>query len=254
MNIPVVSCSLALILFGCLVTGQQQTSTAPPAPAPTPAPTPTPAPVVKTCNFTTIKPTPESSHYSFNTCVVAQFAGYLTIGQGQYVTLEKGQVDQAASNCSSAGGFQSLVINFDCARLDFKIGTSNATADHRVFVASIAGDYKIANATETFSNSTELFSTTQSGHYYKCNSEQTVNMNKPNVTLVLSKFAYEAFRSAAGTDFYQIPEECALDSGPVSDLVRIGVGICLIALVAIVLVAYFIGRRRWAERSSYESV
>lgn len=71
---------------------------------------------------------------------------------------------------------------------------------------------------------------------------------------MLSNFALEAFRNANGNDFYQIPEECALDSGPVSDLVRVGVGVCLIALVAIVLIAYFIGRRRWSERSSYESV
>lgn len=253
MNIHINSCLLASMLFICLVTGQQQTSVAPPAPPAPPAPTP--APVVTNCNSTTTKPTAELNHYNLKTCLVAQFAGYLSIGQGQYVTLENGQVDQNNSHCNESANIQSLVVKFDCAVLEFNIGSSNTTNEHRVFVKSISGKYHIGNNTEVvFSNSTQLFSTTQSGHYYKCNSEQTVEMNKPNISLVLSKFAYEGFRSAAGTDFYQIPEECALDSAPVSDLVRIGVGICLIALVAIVLVAYFIGRRRWSERSSYESV
>lgn len=244
MNIHINSCILATILFVCLVAAQQQQS------ANQAASTQVSEPSV--CNSTTTKPKPETKKYNFKPCIVAQFAAYISIGQDKYIELNDGQVDTNSSKCDNANGdSQKLVVNFTCASVEFNIGNLNGT---KVYVRAINGMYKVDNSTVTFSNSTEMFSTTQSGHYYKCNTEQSVIMNKPNVTLVLSNFAYEAYRTASGTDFYQIPEECGLDSGPVSDLVRIGVGVSLVVLVAIVLIAYFIGRRRWSERSSYESV
>lgn len=207
------------------------------------------------CNFTATKPTPATKTYVFKTCIVAKFASYLVTEKDKYVEFNNGVVDAGSSSCenSTTNTDPKLVIKFDCGQLEFQMGASN---DSKIFVKALAGMYTINNATVVFANSTQQFITTQSGHYYKCNAEQTVPVGQPNapVDLVLSNFAYEVFRSAKGTDFYKVPEECPLDSGADSDLVRIGVGICLVALVAIVLVAYFVGRRRWSERSSYESV
>lgn len=217
------------------------------------------APVPATCVATTTKPTPAVEKLNFKSCIVMQFASFLDLGQGKYLEIKNPTVIQdanATSKCDNSTALPpvdpKLVIDFECGSLAFDISHTN---DSKTFVKAINGHYNLVNATNvTFSNSTPSFFTTLSGHYYKCNAEQTIQLGKPNLTLVLSNFAFEAYRTASGTDFYQIQEECPLDSEPVSDLVRIGVGVCLVALVAIVLIAYFIGRRRWSERSSYESV
>lgn len=210
------------------------------------------------CAETTVKPKPSVGKYHVNVanttrpCLVAQMSAYITLGQGHYLSLDNGTVNTNSSQCGSATEDAKLVLKFDCGLLGFTISHQNDSTV--TFVKSIAGHYNISNQSVDFLNVTQLFNTTQSGHYYKCNAEQIVGNTNQNSTLVLSNFAYEAYRDVPGTDFYGVPEECPLDAQPVSDLVRVAVGICLIALVAIVLVAYFIGRRRWSERSSYESV
>lgn len=238
---------------------QQQTSAAadPPTPSPTPTPTPTPSPANNTCNVTTSKPNSAAQSYAFKTCVVAKFAAYYTLGPNQYVELKNGKVDETSSKCeaNATDGKPAvnpeITIKFDCGELHFVISKSQT----QVFVQAIQGKINANGTTTDFANSTAsgLFSTA-ADHHYKCNTEQSVEAQDNKTSLVLSDFSYEAYRSATGTEFYKITEECALDSSQVSDLVRIGVGICLFALVALVLVAYFVGRRRWAERSSYESV
>lgn len=206
------------------------------------------------CEPSNTKPNPETKKYSFENCIVAQMAAYLSVGDGKYIPLNNGTVNPSKSACEKSNVTATvnprISLKFDCAEVTFTI---NHTNDSKTFIAAIEGSYNNNGSATTFTNSTPAFSTTQPGHYYKCNAEQPVIV-KPNTSLVLSNFAFEAYRTTNNTDFYQIVEECALDSQPVSDLVRIGVGVCLIALVAIVLIAYFIGRRRWSERSSYESV
>lgn len=231
--------SLAVLLFvACMASAQQQQQITAPA----------------ACNYTVTKPTPTTKAYVFQTCIVAKFAAYLSLGHDQYIELNEGVVSNL-SRCDSAVNNTivdpMLVVDFPCGQLQFEMAKTN---NSKIYVKSINGFYKVAATSPTFSNSTPQFETSESGRYYKCNSEQTVILDKPEHQLFLSNFAYEAFRTATGTDFYKIPEECALDAGQVSDLVRIGVGICLVALVVIVLIAYFVGRRRWSERSSYESV
>lgn len=205
-----------------------------------------------TCETSTVKPAPEIKKYNFSTCIVAQFSSYVKIGQDKFVDLKNGAVNANASQCNNATSVKNpkLVVDFDCGQLELEMDHSN---DSKVFVKAINGKYTIGNSSMTFANSSEQFVTTQSGHYYKCNSEQSVPVAQ-GVQLVLSNFAYEVYRTAKNNDFYQIPEECALDASHVSNWARIGVGICLVALVIIVLIAYFVGRRRWSERSSYESV
>lgn len=213
------------------------------------------------CTNTTVKPNPTIEKYYVNVanttkpCLVVHMSAYISLGQGHYLPLENGTVTNS-SQCNK------LTVSFECAQVNFSIVHSNETKT--TFISDIGGYFQDSNHTVLFTNSSQNFVTTQSGHYYKCNAEQLIKLEipaangipvgSPNVTLALSNFAYEAFRDVSGTDFYGVPEECPLDAQPVSDLVRVAVGICLIALVAIVLVAYFIGRRRWSERSSYESV
>lgn len=224
------------------------------------------------CMETNVKPSQSIGKYyvyvanTTKPCLVAQFSSYISLGQGRYLTLENGTVNanvnttnpMGFSKCGNSTVNPQIVVTFDCGRaLGLRVNHSN---DSKItYIKLIDGIFQNNNATVRFINTTESFQTTQTGRYYKCNAEQrlaltTTPIAMPNVTLVMSNFAYEAYRDVPGTDFYGVPEECALDAQPVSDLVRVAVGICLIALVAIVLVAYFIGRRRWSERSSYESV
>lgn len=223
------------------------------------------------CSSNTTKPTPESNipKYTFKennssvTCLMAQFSAYVVVNNGQYYNLMNGKTNQTLSSCGNTTDSKpaKLVLDYDCNGSLALLINSNST--NPTYIQSIDGQFFDGQTNLTFSNNSvaNIFRTTQSGHYYKCEQEQPIlvsinNPTAPNKTvkLVLSNFALEAFRTVSGNDIYQVPEECALDSKSSSDLVRIGVGVCLVALVAIVLIAYFIGRRRWSERSSYESV
>lgn len=235
-----VPCLVVASVFLCFVAAQQQN---------------------QVCQVKTAKPSAKTEKYhvnqgntnTTNACTVLQFAGYFEVGSGQYVELNNSTV----SNKSSCSPDSKVVIQFDCGELAFVIGQTN---DTRTFVKETTGNLHLANNTTTqYTNSTPDFYSSQKGHSYKCSSEQKrpltlINGGNLTYSLILSNFLLEGFRNVSGTEFYQTPDECGLDSQPVSDLVRIGVGVCLVALVAIVLVAYFIGRRRWSERSSYESV
>lgn len=206
------------------------------------------------CNFTTVKPTPQAKLYSHLTCTLAKFAAYLSIGEGKFIELSDGTVDTSRSDCGKKVKEtvdQILVVTFPCAEIEFDI--SHSANDSKIFIKSIQGFYKINDLKVNFGNSTPAFETFQTGHYYKCNADQSITV-ADNTQLILRNFAYEAYRNAKGTDFYKVPEECALDMGEVSYMTRIGVAICLVALFVIILIAYFVGRRRWSERSSYESV
>lgn len=202
------------------------------------------------CSVQDTKPDPKVQKYILKTCIVGQFAGYLTtVPQAKYLAIEDGTVDVTESRCGDDKLTPKLVVNFKCGNIHLTFNRNNA---NQTFVESITGTYTDKNSTVTFSNSTPAFTTSAPGHYYKCDAEQTVSFH--TVSLTLKNMALEVYRNVSGTDFYQIPDDCYLDSQPVSNVVRIGVGVALLALVAIVIVAYFVGRRRWAERSTYESV
>lgn len=214
------------------------------------------------CTTLASKPNVTSSKYNFQNCIVAQFGVYLEIGAKQFIQLNNGTVNPGLSKCHNETANPEvqpqLVVDFPCTQLVLKFNhTPVPKAEQKVMVEAILGHYTLNGTQYNFLNTTNHFATTMSGHYYKCNAEQAIGLSVTNVADVSIHFSnvrLEAYKTTNGTDFYAIPEECALDNQPISDLVRIGVGICLIALVAIVLVAYFIGRRRWSERSSYESV
>lgn len=242
-----VPVSIVLLLLSCLATAQDDKSIDP------------------RCSSDTSEPVSETIRYTLKegnniTCLVAQFSASIMANGQCYVLGPK--INQGLSTCGNTTQSRpaALVVDFgqQGSYVRFLI-ESNRTFP--IFISSIDGLYnEQANCTFKNTSVATIFRTTQSGHYYKCDVRQPIVMNVNNAsnavptTLLLSNFALEAFRTVSTEDFYQITEECQLDAILISDWVRIGVGVCMVALVAIVLIAYFIGRRRWSERSSYESV
>lgn len=251
---PVTALSIIILAIMCSVVSAQNNAASTVPPSNTTLP-PTAAP--NSCNLTSSKPSPTQQTHVFHTCMVAKFAAYLSLGSNKYIELKNGVVSNSStcgSDATNSTVNPKLIIDFNCSQFEFEFEElANKT---QVAVKAINGKY-LLDSEKKFTNSTQSFKTSDKGHYYKCNAEQAIiggTNGNDTVQLILSNFAFEAYRDTSGTDFYRVPEECALDSSEVSDLVRIGVGICLVAVVALVLVAYFVGRRRWAERSSYESV
>lgn len=248
---------LAIFVFaGCLALAQQSDD---PKTTTTTTAKPTPAPMK--CEVDPKKPKALVENYHFGTCIVAKLAAHIKLGNN-YVNLGNGVVNTTLSKCesknSTEGQHPVLVVDFDCGQIRIEINKTT-TVSPQIYVDSVSGFYMVGKTNQpiTFTNSTKLFVTSETGHYYKCDSEQNIGLpahiNETNY-LVFSNFAYEAYRTASSQDFYKVVEECSLDAGAFSDGVRWGVGISLVAFVAIILIAYFVGRRRWSQRSSYESV
>jgi len=85
---------------------------------------------------------------------------------------------------------------------------------------------------------------------YRCAKEQTFDLMKSgsNQTfgaVTLSQVQLEAFHEKMDT-LFDTAEDCEKSSSP--DIVPIAVGCALVALVAIVLIAYLVGRRRSQTR------
>jgi len=100
----------------------------------------------------------------------------------------------------------------------------------------------------------ELFAfQTKRNSSYKCEALEGLKQKKggDGVELKFEHLRMEAFRTATDSKF-STAIECSLD-GYVADIVPIAVGASLAGLVAIVLVAYLIGRRRSRARG-YQSV
>jgi len=95
-------------------------------------------------------------------------------------------------------------------------------------------------------------------HAYGCNSKTSVKLN--NIAIVetngaeleITKARVQAFMNKT-TDEFSAVSECKADGTEVSDVVPIAVGASLAGLVLIVLIAYFVGRKR-SRRLAYQSV
>jgi len=120
---------------------------------------------------------------------------------------------------------------------------------------SITLNYVLVNETEAKHHVTlqqKLFEsngTAFRGKNYYCKAE-TATQVVDNVKAVFKEVSVEVGSSPAG----QAPDvtKCVTDDD-VNDMIPIAVGAALLALVAIVLVAYFVGRRR-SRRLAYQSV
>lgn len=191
---------------------------------------------------------PNARPYRYvESCFLVNFYAFIE-NNGTYWDFGPGKANTNVSCASNSAGLEKLELDFDgCGSLEMQIVKVNQST----CVRSISGWY--SDKTFTFSNSSNLFCVKDAGHSYKCNTGQMIDVGKGQ-NLIIGDLTIEAFRNTNSTDTYQIPTVCSLDAEPVSDWVRYGVGIGLVALVAIVVIAYFIGRRRWSERSTYESV
>lgn len=190
-------------------------------------------------------------HYNFKNCILAEFIAQIDLGPQQIIHLVNGSVNEKETECGPDNS--NLIIDFDCAQLKF----SFFKKDGRFYLADIAGMFNYSTSPSTnitvinVSNLDTKINVSDSS-LYKCSTTQKFPIVEgSNTTLTLTDVKLEAFRDTSKESFYKSESQCYLDD---SDWVRYAVFICLASLVAIVLVAYFIGRRRWSERSSYESV
>jgi len=88
---------------------------------------------------------------------------------------------------------------------------------------------------------------------YLCDAEVKINQN--DNTVAFGSAHIDSFRTEKNTGKEPVYRD-AVDCKPkddINDMVPIAVGIALLALVVIVLIAYFIGRRR-SRRLAYQSV
>ncbi|KAL8559243.1 hypothetical protein ACOMHN_040367 [Nucella lapillus] len=179
-----------------------------------------------------------------------------------------------SGNCSLEGGkAQQLVVTFNgnwTLALTFALVTSKEdssmlTAKTSEFVVrDIEFTYYLLpeyfpNATTPYSkvvasemNTTgDFMKASTKGGSYKCDAQETETLSN-GVEFKTSKLQFKAFNTNNSTDFNKDVSECSADDES-NSIVPIAVGAALAGLVAIVLIAYLIGRRR-SRRQGYESV
>jgi lysosomal-associated membrane protein 1/2 len=198
--------------------------------------------------------------------MIATFAAQFNIPYNQtnkqsvtgYLNVENGEVDPS-TKCDWNATSIDLKINFDNNDnmvLSFKDDGTKRWV-HQLVLTYTPSNSTIfpghpaptVPKTETFTNLT-LFIATGEKAYYCIAGEQAVS-DTDSVTAKFGNVIVDAFRPQTAPVDYRERQDCA--NTDVSDLVPIAVGIALLSLVVIVLIAYFIGRRR-SRRLAYQSV
>jgi len=244
-------------------------TTVAPTVSPTQVPTPSPD-----------KKLPPAGNYSVNgntadnnvTCVLAEFAAQFVIG---YVNVDKVPVEAYLDVVNATVDHenvclkqtnnslpQDLVLNFGKSNqltLTFVNGggaryvdtvSLKFIADPETFPGfpgSVSPQLDVSFVNQT------LFKVTGGRSYY-CTAQISISTEQTNLFNVTANFGdvhVDSFRTTKDTNYRQ-NYECQSDQD-VNDMVPIAVGIALLALVVIVLIAYFIGRRR-SRRLAYQSV
>jgi len=281
----------ALLIGG--VFGQETTSTTTSSSTSTKAPpetTTTAKPTTQAPSSTTVAPdhaaptsrpsdVPEITYSVANgnsSCILAKFRGILAFQYNDTVTKSEitrylsinATVDPKESKCdiSEPSGLegQMLVISStgdENMSLSLTILKNNQS---EVYVSKIMLKVKVeeevfphhpeANTTANYmAQGLKLWAVPES-NYYSCHDDQDTPLagQKSKVTLILNDLKLEAFRgeSAEKENFVKTIHDC---KNATNDIVPIAVGCALAALVVIVLIAYFVGRRR-SRRSAYQSV
>lgn len=206
------------------------------------------------------------------TCLLAEFATKIAITYNNtdkktvtgYLDVN-GTVIGTDSNCGNSTQF-TLYVNFEDQntnstdnefKMRFVDGNKSHYVDYLKIKVNIAegddkyfpGYPKAETRTLEFVNLT-LFKVADK-QAYSCSSE-TVKSEDKNVEVTFSETKVDAFREKKADDTsYTNLQDCKPEA--ISDLVPIAVGCALFALVVIVLIAYFIGRRR-TRRLAYQSV
>lgn len=185
-------------------------------------------------------------------CTVAEFKAHLDLGNDKVIVLADGTVNKNSSCFSNSSNLAVLQVDYNCTQLH--INLSRNSSSKTISIRSIDGFYNLN--TSKIPISLEPNENFPEDSYYKCTASQSFRLSSSlNANLTISDFKIEVSRNPDQPPFYKQMQQCQLDSKQAEgDWVRIAVFICLVASVVIVLVAYFVGRRRWSERSSYESV
>lgn len=247
-------------------------------PKPTPAPTPVPIPAVEPFRGNV---TEEEEDKSNNTCINVQFGVKITM---KYNTTDKvvvstgfiipsnASVNSQSSHCSQVNKTNSEAITIRFDNTEHTSATLTITFnknDTNVFVEDIALSFKatqdlfpgldsklIGTTVKVYTNDTNLFKVAKT-HAYTCSAVQSAKLDLggvDNIHDVLIEFTdskVEAYIDKSKKGVFDSEIDCK--SADISDVVPIAVGAALAGLVIIVLIAYFVGRRR-SRRLAYQSV
>jgi len=213
------------------------------------------------------EPTPAEEKYFVNdtatgeVCILADFAAQILITyentakvkQTATLNVVNATVDQSTSKCDVnssrlelAFGVNRLVLHFINENNEKYVDRMNLT-----YVPSkvlFPGHPKIGTPVTTEFVNLTLFKTTDN-QSYSCKADTAKN-DVDDTIVNFTAVQVESFRKSKDQTFSQA-QDCSTEK--VSDLVPIAVGCALLALVLIVLIAYFIGRRR-SRRLAYQSV
>ncbi|XP_053734711.1 lysosome-associated membrane glycoprotein 2 isoform X4 [Synchiropus splendidus] len=209
--------------------------TTPSAPT-TPVPTPTlPDPAVGKYNVT-----PENS----TACLLAQFGLRLGIKLGGKYE----EMNLNSSKVSATGGCNvnssELVLESDT--MNIKMTFTNDTKKFRLHAFEASGTTSSGAKFSDGNSSLSLWEASV-GNSYMCNKEQNYTITED---LFVFTFQLQIQPVGVKKGAFSTAEECVADGD--NFLVPIAVGVALLVLILIVLLAYFIGRKR-NMASGYES-
>jgi lysosomal-associated membrane protein 1/2 len=252
-------------------TAKPNTTTVAPTPSPTPAPTPGPIP----------KPEKWSGNYTDDqkkTCINVQFSVQIAINYNStsnekliagFTIPVNATVDRNNSHCSQPNKTdEAITIHF--------ANEENTTASLTLTFNKTREDSYVESVSLSFLATKELmpqlnpkligktFLAEASGlslfkvasdHSYLCSAVQSADLNSQedvnNVQIQFTDSKVEAYIKESNKGKFDTESDCK--SADISDVVPIAVGAALAGLVIIVLIAYFVGRRR-SRRLAYQSV
>ncbi|XP_062380198.1 lysosome-associated membrane glycoprotein 2 isoform X1 [Sardina pilchardus] len=218
--------------------------------APTPANTTTPAPTNATTTAPPL-PNPQTGDYTLKPNVNA--SACIMAKMGLQIIFKPGSdslsfnVDPKAmtvsGSCGSNGTDSVLILQSDTIYMTF--GFSNVSNRFHLHSLNVNGTAGGLNFTD--GNSSLSLWEASVGSSYMCKKEQKDDITS---SLTLNTFELQIQPFAVEDNKFSTVEDCQADAE--SYIVPIAVGAALAALILIVLVAYFIGRRR-NQAQGYES-
>lgn len=276
-----VCCAVLAVRSDDVDTNTTTSPVDPTSPSNTSSPTTAPvSPTISPVTNSTVSPTtttpplpphpdlPKASDYVLKgkdnvTCIMAHFGAqfvipYTNVANESVIAnlnVVNGTVADASSACEVNATSLNLVVNFDDGNtVTF---TFVKDGDNR-YVKTVQLAYKPDETNFPGFNGKDLQNlkfenqslfSVKGDQSYKCKDDE--GHGPDDAAVKFGDVQVDAFRTATDAKFRKA-FECAADE-QVNDLVPIAVGCALLALVVIVLIAYFIGRRR-SRRLAYQSV
>lgn len=205
-----------------------------------PPPTPTPTPAL---------PTPTTGNYSIKTgngsaCLLANFG--LRIGFKQGEKYQEMNLEPGATNATGTCGVNSSELQLTSNNMTILFTFTNDTLKFCLHALNLTAKTSSgAEFTEANTNLSLWEASVSSS--YMCNKEQNYTITSL-LTLYTFNLHVQPFGVAKGV--FSTAEDCQANGE--SFLVPIAVGVALLILILIVLLAYFIGRKR-NMATGYES-